>query len=205
MVISINKTSERPLNKSLITSSERKNIKLYICRVPCCLPIDKSMIQKKDTNISLQEMLDWHIRKTEDLYSLCISHAKKLVWPEFMGQILSPVLSFYIAHEHRFGLSEHCCFRQQHRGLLKRKLLAHFLIRHPAHWRTTPFSTLRERIRNIWTLKKMPHFTMNFHYLDTFAAIIASLQLFMSLWKKGGGEEEQEGNDSCFLWQTSKT
>lgn len=38
----------------------------------------------------------------------------------------------------------------------------------------------------------MPHFSMDFHYLDPFAAITASLQLFMSPLKKEEGEEEEE-------------
>lgn len=39
----------------------------------------------------------------------------------------------------------------------------------------------------------MPHFSMDFHYLDPFAAITASLQFFMSPLKKeeAAGEEEE--------------
>lgn len=48
MIITINKTSEKPLKSPLIAPSERKDIKFYISRVPSCLPIDKPMIQKKD-------------------------------------------------------------------------------------------------------------------------------------------------------------
>lgn len=90
---------------------------------------------------------------------------------------------------------------KQYRELLKRKLLAHFLIRAPRTWKNHTCSQLLGKELEIdgpW--KKL--FSIYFHYLNLFAAIAASLQLIVSLFRK---TTKNHQNDICFLWQKSKT
>lgn len=93
----------------------------------------------------------------------------------FLAKILSPLLpATFHMNTHLASLDISASDKQQYRGLLKRKLLAHFWIRLPWALRNHTCSQVLRKKLEIYGSFKDASFSINFHCQNSFPTIAAS-------------------------------